>query len=102
MNGPLLIQGAMDVETDLMAAQLTSCRAVRIGGFDFWSGHIGGRTVTVSRTGTGELNAACATVIGIQAFQPAAVINQGIAGGHTSALHVGDIVVGERMAYLND
>ena len=55
----------------------------------------------VSRTGIGELNAACATALGIREFHPRAVLNQGIAGAHREDLRVGDLVVGERVAYLN-
>ena len=101
MNGPLLLQGAMEVETDWLAAWLEGRRERAIGAFRFWSGVLAGQEVVVSRTGIGELNAACATALGIREFHPRAVLNQGIAGAHREDLRVGDLVVGERVAYLN-
>jgi adenosylhomocysteine nucleosidase len=44
----------------------------------------------------GPINAAASTALGIERFQPAAVINQGTAGASNPELRLGDIVVGER------
>lgn len=102
MSGPILLQGAMKVETDWLVSQLEHCEAVTLGGYCFWKGHYRGRELMVSRTEVGELNAACATTLGILRFAPGAVINQGIAGSHSEELHIGDIVVGESCIHIND
>lgn len=102
MSGPILIQGAMEVETDWLAAQLEHCEAIAIGGYRFWKGSCRGRELVVSRTEIGELNAACVTTLGILRFVPSAVINQGIAGSHREEIHIGDIVVGESCVHIND
>ena len=94
MTGPILIQGAMDVETDRTAARLEDRQEETIAGFRFWQGRYAGLDLVVSRTEVGTVSAAAATALGIQRFTPSLVLNQGTAGAHCSDLHVGDIVVG--------
>ena len=101
MDAPILIQGAMEVETDWLRARLEGAEEQTLGGYSFWTGRRGGMTLVISRTGIGELNAACATVLGIEHFHPRAVLNQGIAGAHDENLHIGDIVVGEACVHIN-
>lgn len=102
MKGPILIQGAMDVETDWLVSQLTDPKVFELGGFRFWRGWHGGLELAVSRTGIGTIFASCATVLGIERFRPRAVVNQGIAGAHRTDLHVGDIVVGRSCIPIHD
>lgn len=94
MTGPILIQGAMDVETDLTVGRLENCREETIAGFRFWQGRYAGWDLVVSRTEVGMVSAAVATVLGIQRFSPSLVLNQGTAGAHCPDLHVGDMVIG--------
>jgi adenosylhomocysteine nucleosidase len=91
----LLVQGALDSELQPLLAALDGKREVRFGSWTFWTGRIGGRSVAVSRTEMGPINAAAATAIGIREFQPKAVINQGTAGAHNPDLNLWDIVAGE-------
>lgn len=101
MSGPVLLQGAMDAETDWLAAQLECAEETCLAGYRFWRGMVRGRALVVCRTEVGLVNAACATALGIREFAPSVVINQGIAGGHTEDLHVGDIVVGASSVNIN-
>lgn len=94
MKGPILIQGAMDVETDRIAGRLEGRTEETMAGFRFWRGRYRGLKLVVSRTEVGTISAAAATVLGIQRFSPILVLNQGTAGAHRSDLHVGDVVVG--------
>ena len=94
MTGPILIQGAMEVETDRAVGRLENCQEEIIAGFRFWYGRYAGLDLVVSRTEVGMVSAAAATILGIQRFTPSLVLNQGTAGAHRSDLHVGDIVVG--------
>lgn len=45
-------------------------------------------------------NTAAATAVIIEKYDPVAIINQGTSGGHDPALHVFDIVIGERTVNL--
>lgn len=101
MMGPILIQGAMDVETDCLAADLEARETCQTGGWTFWRGHMGTWDVVVSRTGVGTVNCAAATALGIERYAPCVVINQGLGGAHRKDLHVGDLVVGESCISLN-
>jgi adenosylhomocysteine nucleosidase len=65
-----------------------------VGGWTFWRGAIDRYPVIVSRTMKGVASAAAATAIAIERYHPAAIVNQGSAGGHDPGLHVYDIVLG--------
>lgn len=92
---PIIIQGALPVESEQMAAKLTNPTTETIGGWKFWKGNYQGYPVIISKTRMGMSNAAAATAIAIQRYQPIAIINQGTAGGHDPALKVYDIVLGQ-------
>ena len=96
----VLVQAAIEPELRPLLAALEEMKEVRIGAWTFWSGKItgknGAKSVVVSRTEVGPINAAAATALGIQAFQPAVIINQGTAGASNPELRLWDIVLGER------
>ena len=91
-----LIQGAVPSELQPLLAALEHKQEVRLHAWTFWTGEIAGRSVVISLTGMGPINAAAATTLGIEHFAPKAVINQGTAGGQNPDLHVFDIVLGEK------
>ena len=92
----ILIQGAMDIETDQLINALTNAEETILDGFRFVSGSYKGVSIIVSGTQMGKINAALATYIGIRRFAPSLVINQGTAGAHDIDLNVGDIIIGKR------
>ncbi|MFN7978348.1 MAG: 5'-methylthioadenosine/S-adenosylhomocysteine nucleosidase [Vicinamibacterales bacterium] len=93
-SAPLVIQGAMPVETSALVEALANRAEVQVQGWTFWTGAIDGHPVVVSKTLKGMTNAAAATALAIERFHPSGIVNQGTAGGHDPALHVGDIVIG--------
>ncbi|KXF83449.1 5'-methylthioadenosine nucleosidase [Enterovibrio coralii] len=93
---PILIQGAMDMETNVLINALENAKETHRGGWTFWEGDIKGHPVVISRTEIGLANAAASTTLGIELFNPKAIINQGTSGGHDPELYRGDIVVGAR------
>ena len=90
----IVVQGAMDSETQTLVAALEQPVQEEIGGWTFWTGTIGGAPVIVSKTMKGMENAAAATAIAAAHYHPIAIVNQGTAGGHESDLHVLDLVLG--------
>jgi adenosylhomocysteine nucleosidase len=92
--GPVIVQGAMQLEIEKLAGRLDNPSVERVGGWTFWRGSLDGHPIIVSKTLKGMSNAAAATVIGIEHYHPAAIINQGTSGGHDPSLHLYDIVVG--------
>jgi adenosylhomocysteine nucleosidase len=97
---PIVIQGAMDVEIGKLAAALANASEETVGGWMFWRGTLDGYPVVVSKTQKGMSNAAAATALAAERYHPAAIINQGTAGGHAPELHVYDIVLGTHAVNL--
>lgn len=101
MNKPILIQGALELETEYIVKHLENQKKITINGYDFYRGTIDGVDIVVSTIKVGTVNSAVATILGINEFNPRMVINQGIAGGHPSDVHVGDIVICEYAVNMN-
>ena len=91
---PVVVQGAMPVETEKLVGRLADVKLERVAGWSFWSGTLDGYPVVVSRTMKGIANAASATAIAVERYRPIAIINQGTSGGHDPSLRLYDIVVG--------
>jgi adenosylhomocysteine nucleosidase len=90
----------MKSETEKLASRLDNVSIERSGGWTFWRGTVDGYPVIVSRTLRGIANAAAATSIAIEHYNPIAIINQGTAGGHEPSLHLYDIVLGKSTVSL--
>ncbi len=91
---PIVVQGAMEVEVRALVAALDTPVEEDVQGWTFWRGTLDGYPVVVSKTFKGMANAAAATALAAEHYNPAAIINQGTAGGHDPSLHVSDIVIG--------
>jgi adenosylhomocysteine nucleosidase len=92
---PILIQGAMSCEVDQLVLQLKNKKLEKIRSWFFWQGNLNGYPVIISKTNIGAANSAAATAIAIEHFHPVAIINQGLAGGLNTKLHLYDIVIGK-------
>jgi adenosylhomocysteine nucleosidase len=90
----------MRSETEKLASSLDNVSIERIGGWTFWRGTLDGYPVIVSRTLKGIANAAAATAVAIERYNPIAIINQGTAGGHETVLRLYDIVLGNSAVSL--
>lgn len=93
---PILIEGAMNTETEVLVRALKNPVAYRELNYLFVAGTYKDYPVVVARTEQGLANAAASTALAIKKFNPVAVINQGTAGGTTPALKIGDIVIGDK------
>jgi adenosylhomocysteine nucleosidase len=90
----------MRSETEKLSGRLENVVIDRVGAWTFWRGTLDGYPVIVSRTLRGTANAAAATAIAIEHYNPIAIINQGTAGGHEPGLHLYDIVLGNSAVSL--
>jgi adenosylhomocysteine nucleosidase len=97
---PILLQGAMENEVVRLAAALEGATTTEVAGWTFWTGTFANYPIVVSKTRRGTTNASAATAIAVERFHPAAIINQGTAGGHQPDLHVYDIVIGRESVNL--
>jgi len=91
----IVVQGAVDTELQPLIGALDGREQIQIAAWTFWRGRIAGRTVVVSRTEVGPVNASTATTLAIVNFRPRLIINQGTAGAAVPDLKPFDIVVGE-------
>ena len=91
----IVVQGAVDTELQPLLAALKGREPIQIAAWTFWRGRIAGKTVVVSRTEVGPVNASTATTLAIVNFRPRLIINQGTAGAAVADLELFDIVVGE-------
>lgn len=95
-KAPIIIEGAMDVETQVMMDSLENPEHIKLGGWHYVKGTLNGYPVVVCRTQVGMVNAAASTALAIEYFKPAAIINQGTAGGHDLDVHKMDIILGKQ------
>ena len=91
----IVVQGAVDTELQPLLRALAGKEQIQIAAWTFWRGRIAGKTIVVSRTEVGSVNASTATTLAIVHFRPRLIINQGTAGAATPDLKLFDIVVGE-------
>ena len=75
----IVVQGAVDTELQPLLGALDRKEQVQIAAWTFWRGWAG-KTVVVSRTEVGPVNASTATTLAIVNFRPRLIINQGTAG----------------------
>ncbi|MGL4737415.1 MAG: 5'-methylthioadenosine/S-adenosylhomocysteine nucleosidase, partial [Cellulosilyticaceae bacterium] len=99
---PIIVQGAMPIEAEKMAAQLKDVQIEKTGNFIYYKGTLDDYPVIITKTSKGMENTAAATAIAIERYKPIAIINQGTAGGHDPALNVGDIVLGAKSVSLGN
>ncbi|MDR2542614.1 MAG: 5'-methylthioadenosine/adenosylhomocysteine nucleosidase [Treponema sp.] len=93
------IIGAMEKEVDLLCKSMGNFTVKKTGEFEFFSGKIEGKDVTVLRCGIGKVNAAVGCALLIETFKPGCVINTGSAGGVNPKLKVGDAIISTGLVY---
>ena len=98
---PIVIQGALPIETDRLAKKLTNPSIETLGGWTFWKGTYQGFPIIISKTRMGMSNSAAATALAIERYKPIAIINQGTSGGHDPNLKVFDVVLGKYTTNIN-
>lgn len=91
--------GAMDEEIAFLQEQMNDKTEHHIANRLFIEGNLNGCDVVLLQSGIGKVNAAMATTILMERFQPDAVINTGTAGGFSDTLSVGDIVISDEVVH---
>jgi len=91
---PIVIIAAVSQEIELLEKALENSGRVTSGGYEYVEGTIGNVRVVVCAGGAGKINAAAATAVMIDRYQPQLVINTGCAGAYNgSGLSIGNLVV---------
>ncbi len=100
----LLLQGAMEIETDYLIDRLRECRDYRLLKEEGMTAHVarlGRAELMVQTTGMGTVKAAMATTYALTKWKPTGVINQGTAGSQTPDLERGHVVLGTEAVNVN-
>ncbi len=100
-NRPIIIQGAMSMEVEELIKVIEIEKEETINGFKFYIGSLKKYPIIISETQIGIINVSMATCIAIQTYNPKVIINQGIAGAHSSYIHRNNIVIGEKSVNIN-
>ncbi|MCL2215097.1 MAG: 5'-methylthioadenosine/adenosylhomocysteine nucleosidase [Treponema sp.] len=93
------IIGAMEDEISLLCKEIGNLNTLKIHMFEFRTGVIYGKDVTILRCDVGKVNAAVGCALMIQQFKPDCVINTGSAGGINPSLTVGDAILSSGLIY---
>src|SRR5699024_8376757 len=93
------IIGAMDEEIALLQENMTETNIVHIANSIFIEGKLKNKDVVLVKSGIGKVNAAMTTTILMERYEPTFVINTGSAGGFSTNLKVGDIVISEDVVH---
>ncbi|NMB02900.1 MAG: 5'-methylthioadenosine/adenosylhomocysteine nucleosidase [Firmicutes bacterium] len=96
MENCIAIIGAMDEEVVALSASLATGQQLPspFSDLPLFSGTLENQHIVIARCGIGKVNAALATQYIIDKFNPTVIINTGVAGGLSSKLAIGDLVVG--------
>ena len=95
----IAILGAMDEEITLIRASLQNCQQQQFNHLTVYIGKLGEVEVALVKCGIGKVAAAVSTSVVIQHFAPDLVINTGSAGGFSSHLNIGDIVIATELRH---
>lgn len=98
---PILIVGAMNSEIDYLINKIEECKVTEKIGYKFFEGFIKSYPVVLVKTNIGLVNAATATTLAIEKYNPVFILNEGTAGGITENRHKKDIIIGNEVFNIN-
>lgn len=93
------IIGAMDEEVQILLENISEKNEVTVANCLFVQGKLHGKEVVLLKSGIGKVNAAMATTIMHERYAPSFIINTGSAGGFSSDLEVGDVVISSKVVH---
>ena len=89
------IIAAMQKEAALLLEKMQEKTETVIGGVTYTAGVLCGRTAVVAVCGVGKVFSALCAQAMILRFSPQYIINTGVAGSLSTALHIGDLVIAD-------
>ncbi|MCX8727302.1 5'-methylthioadenosine/S-adenosylhomocysteine nucleosidase [Gilliamella sp. B2838] len=95
----IAIIAAMEEEVAILKTKINHYRVENHLGCDFHLGQIAGCDIVLLQSGIGKVAAASGTTLLLNNYNVDAVINTGSAGGLSSKLNIGDIVVSQDVFY---
>lgn len=99
MQNPILIMGAMNIETENLLEKMQEYKKINIANYEFYEDEINAYPVVIAKTKVGTIHSAVVTSLAIQKYQPICIISQGTAGGIGNNIRTKDIVIGEEVLH---
>lgn len=93
----IAIMGAMDVEIEKLLPSIKNRQTVELRDHTFYTGTLQGRSVVVTKSGIGKVNAAVTTTELIREFGIDSIIFTGIAGATAPELEPNDVVISTKL-----
>ncbi len=93
------IIGAMQVEVEILLAQMENKTSRIVAGSTFYEGTLEGLNAVIVQCGVGKVNAALCAQILRDCFEVTYLVNTGIAGSLCAELDIGDLVVSKDAMY---
>ena len=93
------IIGAMQVEVEILLAQMENKTSRIVAGSTFYEGTLEGLNAVIVQCGVGKVNAALCAQILRDCFEVTHLVNTGIAGSLCAELDIGDLVVSKDAMY---
>lgn len=97
----IAILGAMDEEITLLQDSLQQCEEHNVNHLKVYTGKLGSIDVVLVKCGIGKVAASVSTTLLVKQFSPDYVINTGSAGGFSSHLNIGDIVIATELRHFD-
>jgi len=94
---PIGVMGALDSEIELIKEAMGQHSSTIVAGRTYHLGKIGVHRVVLVKAGVGKVNAAMVAQAMINRFGVKSVVFTGIAGGINPDLHVGDVVISNKV-----
>src|SRR5690625_6602562 len=95
----IAIIAAMDEEIKYLEKLLTNKSEEKIANVKFIEGTYNEQNIVILKSGIGKVNASMATTILMEKYAPTYVINTGTAGGVSTNLEVGDIIIADKVVH---
>ena len=96
MQKPIGIIGAMSDEVKGLIARLSSHKSELVGGIEFHTGEISGKSVVIAQCGVGKVFAAMCAEAMIIKYSPRLIVNTGVGGAIADTLACADTVVADK------
>lgn len=93
----ILILGAMDEEIKFLMKDISEINVKKWNSYDIVEGKLYGKDVVLTKSGDGKVNSAIITQHLIDLYDVSCVLFTGVAGALGKDLHVGDVVVAEKL-----
>jgi len=89
----------MDKELKQLRTLLEDSRTESAGVVEFIHGRVGNNEVALQKCGIGKVNSTIGAVEMIHRYHPDVIISTGCAGGASTDMEIGDVVIGTEMVY---